>query len=114
MSPTVYYILHVTAAFLLVGYTFQAFAAPDPERRGGLMAKTGILSVIVLVAGVGLAHKNGHGFPLWVILKLGCWLGISALSGMVFRKPEKAGSLALGTILFILAAVLLVYIKPFV
>ncbi len=113
MSHVFYQILHVSAAFLLVGFTFQAFAAPTPERRSASMRNTGIMSVIVLVTGFGAAAKLGYGFPVWMMIKLVCWLGISAISGIAFRKPEKAGGLVLIAILLIVGAVLSVYKKPF-
>jgi hypothetical protein len=112
MNHVVYQILHVTGAFLLVAFTFQAFAAPTPERRSASMRNTGIMSFVVLVAGFGLAAKLGYGFPIWMMIKLVCWLGISAISGIAFRKPEKTGGLLLIAMLLILGAVLSVYLKP--
>jgi hypothetical protein len=113
MSPLVYQIMHVTAAILLVGFTFQAFAAPNPERRGATLRNTGILSILVLVGGFGLSAKMGYGFPVWMIIKLVCWLGLSAITGIAFRKPEKACTLAVISIVLVIVAVLAVYIKPF-
>lgn len=114
MPLTIYYILHVFGLFLLTALTFQAFAAPKKEKRRTSAMMGGILSLIVLVAGVGLIHKQS--LPLmsgWVAIKFVAWLGMSALSGMAYRNPGKAGALALPAAILILAAVWAVYTKPF-
>lgn len=113
MSPLVYQVLHVSSVLLLVGMTFAAFAAPRPERRGATMKQTGILSLIVIVSGFGLAAKFGYGFPVWMMIKAACWLGIAALSGVAFRKPESAGKLSMIAGLLVVIAVLAVYVRPF-
>lgn len=113
MNPAVYSVLHVLSAILLVAFTFQAFAAPRPETRKRLMMLTGIFSLVMLVAGVGLLHKLGLGFPGWVVVKLVCWLGISAMAGVAFRKPGSAGALTTVTVLLVVVALYMVYFRPF-
>ena len=113
MNQLVYSFLHVLSAILLVAFTFQAFAAPKPENRKRTMMITGILSAVVLVAGFGLLAKLGYGFPGWVVVKLVCWLGIAAMSGMAYRSPGKAGVWTGATIVLVLVAVYTVYFKPF-
>jgi len=114
MSELVYYFLHVLGAILLIAFTFQAFAAPAPEKKGRVMAITGICAVVVVVAGFGLLAKRGYSISAgWVIVKLVCWLGIAGISGMAFRRPEKAGFYTLITIVLAAAAVYAVYFKPF-
>lgn len=114
MSTQVYYFLHVTSLMLLLGFTFKAFAAPQPEHKSKTMMLTGIFSLIAFIAGFGLISKLGHSFTAgWVIVKLVAWLGIAALSGMAYGKPEKAGTYSLIAILLVAAAVYAVYYKPF-
>ena len=112
MSPTIYYILHVTAVVVLTGYTFYAFAAPADTRKRVMMI-TGIASVLALVAGFGLQAKLNYGFPGWLIVKLVCWLGLSALAGFGYRRRGAAGMLAGLALLFAFIAVVMVYTKPF-
>ena len=112
MNPTVYSILHVTAVLVLAGYTFYAFAAA-PETRKRVMMITGIASVLALVGGFGLQAKLGYGFPGWLIVKLVCWLGLSALAGFGYRRRGAAGTLAAVALLFSFIAVVMVYTKPF-
>ena len=112
MSPTIYYILHVTAVLVLTGYTFYAFAAA-PETRKRVMMITGIASIVALVGGFGLQAKLNYGFPGWIIVKLVCWLGLSALAGFGYRKRGAAGALAAVALLFAFIAVVMVYTKPF-
>jgi len=114
MNELVYYFLHVTGVMLLLGFTFKAFAAPQPEHKSKTMMMTGIFSLVVLIAGFGLLAKLGHSFASgWVIVKLVAWLGIAGLSGMAYRKPEKAGTYSLIAIVLVAAAVYAVYFKPF-
>ncbi|MCB9915324.1 MAG: hypothetical protein H6828_09265 [Planctomycetes bacterium] len=110
MAPYLY-VLHVLAVLLLTGFTFQAFAAPTPERRARTMMVTGILSLAVLILGIGLMHTLHHGFDEgWIHAKLLAWLGLSAVSGIAFRKPEKVGLLTLLAIAFLALAVVAVYV----
>ncbi len=109
MSPTVYYILHVGALFLLAGYTFYAFGAP-PETRKRVMMITGIASLLALIGGFGLQAKLGHKLSEpWLIVKIVCWLGLSALAGFGYRKRGASGVLGVVAIALIVVALVMVY-----
>ncbi|MFT6108468.1 MAG: hypothetical protein ACJA2W_001380 [Planctomycetota bacterium] len=111
MSPTVYSILHVISAFLLTALTFGAFAAPNPETRKRTMALTGILSLLMLVGGFGLLAKLGYSAAApWVVIKIVCWLGLSALAGMAYRMPKKTGILSIVATIFVATAIATVYL----
>ena len=112
MNVLVYYILHVVSVLVLTGYTFYAFAAPA-ETRKGVMMITGIASLLALVGGFGLQAKLGYGFPGWLIVKLVCWLGLSALAGFGYRRRGAAGTLAVIALALATVAVVMVYTKPF-
>jgi len=114
MSIHLYHFLHVFFVFLLLMFTFKAFADPRPELRRKSLMVTGILSLIVLVAGFGLLAKLHYSFTAgWVILKLVAWLGVAALGGIVFRQPGKAGVFSLIVTALVAMAVYAVYFKPF-
>jgi len=113
MNQLAYSLLHVLGVILLTAFTFQAFAAPTPANKKRVMMLTGILSLVVLVAGFGLLAKLGYGFPGWIVLKLVCWLGISAMAGIAFRAPAKAGLLTAATVVLLVIALYAVYFKPF-
>lgn len=108
MSPIIYQIVHVGALFVLAGYTFYAFSAP-PETKKRVMIITGIASLLALVGGFGLQAKMNYGFPGWMIVKIVCWLGLSALAGMAYRKRDKAGLLMGVAIVLVLVALVMVY-----
>ena len=112
MSPTIYYILHVTAVVVLTGYTFYAFAAAADTRKRVMMI-TGIASLLALGGGFGLQAKLNYGFPGWLIVKIICWLGLSALAGFGYRRRGAAGMLAGVALLFAFIAIVMVYTKPF-
>jgi hypothetical protein len=112
MSPTFYHVLHVVSVLVLTGYTFYAFAAPA-ESRKKVMIITGVSSLLVLIGGFGLQAKLAVGWPGWLFVKLFCWLGLSALAGMGYRRRGAAGTLALIAIILSFVAVLMVYARPF-
>lgn len=109
----IYQILHVAAGFLLTALTFAACAAPDPEKRKRSLMLTGILSLVMLVGGFGLvARVYDNQWESWVFVKIACWLGLSAIAGIAYRKPDKGRGLMLITTTFVLLAVGTVYLKP--
>jgi hypothetical protein len=112
MTPTFYSILHVFSVLVMTGFTFYAFAA-DPSTRKRTLAFSGIASLLALIAGFGLQAKLSVGFPGWLIVKIVCWLGLSALTGIGYRRRGAAGALALVAIVLVFVAVLMVYLKPF-
>ena len=112
MSPTVYHILHVSSLLVLFGYTFYAFAAPAETRKRVLMI-TGIASLVMLIGGFGLITKLKIGFPGWIIVKIVCWLGLSAIAGMAYKRRAQASALMIVTLALAIISVVMVYLKPF-
>jgi Protein of unknown function (DUF1516). len=113
MSPTVYYIIHVVSLLVLTGYTFYAFAAPADTRKKVMMV-TGIASLLAVISGFGLISKvYANNFQGWMIVKMVCWLGLSALAGVGYRRRQKAKLFAAVALALAFVAVCMVYIKPF-
>jgi hypothetical protein len=112
MSPVVYSILHVISILVLTGYTFYAFGAP-PETKKRVMIITGFASLLALIAGFGLQAKLSVGWPGWLIVKILCWVGLSALAGFGYRRRGAAGTLAVVALVLAAIAVIMVYTKPF-
>ena len=114
MKLQIYQLLHVFSVLLLTGLTFFAFASPRPEQKRLMMIMTGILSLVILVSAFGMISViYSNQFTGWMIVKIGCWLGLVALGGIVYRRPEKAPLfLSLATLL-VLVAVIMVYFRPF-
>jgi uncharacterized membrane protein SirB2 len=114
MNPAFYHILHVLALLVLTAQTFMAFANPAPENRKRTMMITGIAALLMLVSGFGLISKlYANHFSGWMIVKLVCWLGLSGLAGIAYRKPETRGALSLTAMVLIVVALFMVYLKPF-
>lgn len=114
MNPQFYYILHVFSLLVLTAHTFMALANPEPANRKRTMMITGIASLLMLISGFGLLAKvHANQFSGWVIVKLVCWLGFSALAGMAYRKAHLRGVLSLVGLSVLLVALFMVYLKPF-
>lgn len=111
MKLQMYQVLHVTSVMLLAAFLFQAFANPDPKNRKRTAIITGILALMTLVGGFGLQATMKLGFPVWIFIKLMCWLGLASLSGLAYRKPERIPLLTGVAIALILIAVATVYIR---
>jgi hypothetical protein len=114
MSITFYHILHVLSVLVLTGFTFYAFAAPAETRKKVLIV-TGIASLVIFITGFGLITKllgAGSGmWPLWAILKLVAWLGLSALAGLGYRRRAKVPVFMAVAVALIFLAVYSVYTK---
>ena len=106
-------ILHLTGVLVLLGFTFFAFAGPAETRKRVLMI-TGISSLLVLLTGVRL-WQGEFSFHLfgWIVVKLVCWLGLSAISGIAYRKREHVNTLMVITLLVAILAVVMAFAKPF-
>jgi hypothetical protein len=112
MSLATYLVLHLSSIIVLLGYTFYAFAAPAETRKRVLMI-TGTASVLVLVSGFGMDHRLHLGFPGWLIVKLVCWLGLSAIAGIAYRKRASADLFMIIAFVLAITAVAMVYVRPF-
>jgi len=107
------HLLHVSAALVLMSQTFYAFAAP-PETRRKVLIWAGVASLVMLLTGLRL-WQTVFGFAPagWLFVKMVCWLGLSALAGIAYRRRELAGALAWVAMILAVTAVAMVYVKPF-
>jgi len=49
----------------------------------------------------------------WIVVKLVCWLGLSAITGIAYRKRELTNTLMVVTLLLAITAVAMAFLKPF-
>ncbi len=107
------HILHVVSVLLLTGFTFMAFVAP-PETRKRMLMITGGATAAVFLTGLRM-WQGVYGFaPLgWIIVKLACWLGFSAVAGLAYRRRDLTPLLMLAGVGLLAVAVAMVYAKPF-
>ena len=114
MNIQLYHILHVFSLIVLTAQTYMAFANPAPENRKRTMMITGIATLLLVVSGGALVAKMGFSWGSgWIIVKLLCWLGFTALAGLAYRKPHLRGRLSFIGLVVILIALVMVYTKPF-
>jgi hypothetical protein len=81
------------------------------------MMWSGILSLLALVGGFGLASKklsmpNPLAWPLWLWVKVFCWLWLSAIAGIAFRRREQTPRWIAVTALLLLVALTMAFLKP--
>jgi hypothetical protein len=112
ISLTTYLVLHLSSIFVLLGYTFYAFAAPA-ETRGRVLMITGIAAVLTLVSGFGMLHRLHLGFPGWAIVKLFCLLGLASITGFAYRRRAQADLFMITAFALAIVAVIMVYARPF-
>jgi hypothetical protein len=116
MPPETYRFLHVFGALLLflgLGGVFTTGARQGDKPSTLYLALHGIGLLLMLIAGIGFAHKSGLGWPGWMIAKIGCWVLIAAMPvllrrGILPRTAVLVITLGLGA-----AAIWLVQTKPF-
>jgi putative effector of murein hydrolase len=114
MSPfelNLLHVLHVASIVTLLAFTFYGFAGA-PESRKMVMIVTGIATLIALLTGIRMWQGMYSWHGGWVIVKLVCWLALSGLAGIGYKKRDSKG--AWMTILLTLAvvALVMVYWKP--
>jgi hypothetical protein len=107
------HIIHVAAVLVLIAYTFFAFAGPL-ETKKRVMMITGVASLLVVLTGVRMWQGvfGFHAFG-WILVKIVCWLGLSALTGMAYRKRDKANLFMIVALVLAFIALAMVYVKPF-
>ncbi len=113
MDPRFFHILHLLGIMVLVGTIFAAFADPTPLLRRKVLSASGISSLVVVVAGFGLAGLLKYGFPTWILIKIVCWLGLSAVTGLIYRNPKKIPIYAAVSMILLIVALYMVYFRPF-
>ena len=112
MNVTYIKILHVAGVFALLGYTFYACAA-GIETKKKVMMLSGIAALIVVLTGFAMLGIEHLGFPGWAIVKLVCWLAISAFGGLAYRRRAQAGLFITLTLIVAIVALVMVYVRPF-
>jgi hypothetical protein len=107
------HLIHVAAVLVLVAYTFFAFAGPV-ETKKRVMMITGIATTVVLLTGIRMWQALFGFAPLgWIVVKLVCWLGLSALTGLTYRLRDKSNLLMIVALVLAITALAMVYVKPF-
>ena len=108
-----YHILHLLSLIVLTAHTFMAFANPATENRKRTMIITGIAALLMFVSGFGMLTVQKIPFATgWVVVKLFCWLGLTAVAGVAYRRENLRGMLSLGALSLIAVAVFMVYFRP--
>ena len=109
-----YQLLHIFSLLVLTAHTFMAFGNPDPANRKRTMIVTGCASLLMLISGFGMLALNKIPYTAgWVIVKIVCWLGLSALAGIVYRRAHLRGVLSLVALVLLLTATVMVVFRPF-
>jgi hypothetical protein len=107
------HIVHVLAVLGLTGATFYAFAGA-PESRKRVLMWSGIASLLVFLTGLrmwqGLYHFHAG---WWIMVKFVCWLGLSAIGGIAYRRRGITGLLMFITLVLLATALAMVYVRPF-
>lgn len=97
MSPELYRVLHVVGVLMLFLGLGGMFASEAGKGSKLFSMLHGIGLLLMLVAGIGFAHKSEPplGWPNWLLAKIACWIVVGALPVLVKRgvMPRLAGIL---------------------
>lgn len=108
-----YQVLHLLSLIVLTTHTFMAFANPLPENRKRTLMITGIAALLMFISGFGMLTVQKIPFLTgWVIVKLGCLIGISGLAGITYRKAHLRGALSRVALALVAVALTMVYFRP--
>jgi hypothetical protein len=107
------HVVHVASVVVLIAYTFLGFAGA-PETRKRVLVMTGIASLLVLLTGIRM-WQGMFGFKMmgWVLVKAFCWLVLSGLTGVAYRKRNQVPTLTIVILGLAVVALVMVYYKPF-
>ncbi len=73
----------------------------------------GIASLLVVLTGARM-WASLYGWHVgWPVVKAFCWLALSAMGGMAYRKRDQAGTFIVIAVVLATVAVAMVYLKPF-
>ncbi len=106
------HIVHILSVLGLTGATFYAFAGA-PESRKRVMMWSGIASLLVLLTGFRMWQDYHFHAGWWLMVKFVCWLGLSAMSGIAYRRRGATGLLIFVTLALLAVALVMVYLRPF-
>ena len=88
LSYEVYKVIHIAMIFLFLSQVAVTLLGNVNDLKGKII--TGVSSLLILVAGMGLiARLNiGHGepWPMWIKVKLGLWVFVSAFGPIAAKR----------------------------
>lgn len=114
MSYEVYKILHYICLFIFVSGISASFLMENPPKIMKIL--TGITSLVILVAGMGLIARTmaGEKWPGWIHAKITIWALVSILGPILSKRLQSNRGLALAGILVLMCvAISLAVLKPF-
>jgi hypothetical protein len=115
MSPAeinALHVIHVASIVTLLAFTFYGFAGA-PQSKKVVMIVTGIATLLAAATGVRMWQGMfGFTHATWIFVKIACWLILSALAGIGYRKRENAGVFMTIILAVAVVALVMVYFKP--
>lgn len=94
ISYETYKILHIFTLFMVMSAFGGIVAGGSWILNKSFKIVVGVLSFLVFLGGMGLiarlGFKHGEAFPLWVIVKISCWIVLNiALVGLFKCEAKK-------------------------
>ncbi|MCA8948870.1 MAG: hypothetical protein KDE27_05165 [Planctomycetes bacterium] len=113
MSAEFYRIAHIVGVLMLFLGLGGMFAFAGKGKASALYPILhGLGLLVMIVAGIGQAHKLGYGWPTWMILKIGCWVVIAVLPTLAKKNVLPAAVALLLALVLGGTAVWLAVTKP--
>lgn len=107
-----YKVLHIFCVFIFL--TGSSYLLLSKKRDRAWQIITGVASLFILVAGMGLVARLGSGMATWVISKIVIWLILTSIGHIAAKRFPERGPLVYWFIMVLaLVAVVLAVYKPF-
>ena len=105
ISYETYKILHIFTLFMVISSMGAIIAEGRWIPNKSFKIAVGVVSFLIFVGGMGLiarlGFKHDEPFPLWVIVKITCWIVLNVALVMLYRMQEKKFKILLAGISFL-------------
>jgi uncharacterized membrane protein SirB2 len=93
ISYETYKILHIFTLLMVISAMGGVIAEGRWIPNKTFKIVVGVLSFLVFVGGMGLiarlGFKHGEPFPVWIIVKITCWIALNVALVTLFRVQDK-------------------------
>lgn len=106
ISYETYKLLHLITLFMIVSCLGVVIGEGRWISSKKFKTITSVISLLVFVGGMGLiariGFKHGEPFPLWIWVKMACWVLLNISLVMLFKMQRKKFKIVIGVFSFLI------------